>query len=109
MTSLFEDATNFNGDLSCWNVSKVTDMSNMFNTASAFNKDIRKWNVGENTHVPSMFYGATQMTNNYGSEPDGTILIDGSGTPLFFGVAQCGLLIGIKSKHLKQGQRLILS
>ncbi len=34
MSELFEDNTTFNGDISRWNVSKVTNMSWMFNTAT---------------------------------------------------------------------------
>jgi len=36
----------FNGDISKWNVSKVTDMSWMFK-GSEFNRDISNWDVHE--------------------------------------------------------------
>ena len=39
----------FNTDLSCWDVSKVTDMEYMFSYASDFNKDLSSWNVSNVT------------------------------------------------------------
>ena len=44
----------FNGDISGWNVSNVTDMSNMFRY-SKFNGDISKWNVSNVTNMNQMF------------------------------------------------------
>ena len=44
----------FNGDISKWNVSNVTDMRNMF-AFSQFNGDISKWNVSNVTDMGSMF------------------------------------------------------
>ena len=40
---MFYEAENFNQDLSNWNVSSVTDMSNMFNGAISFNQTLSKW------------------------------------------------------------------
>ena len=40
MDSMFRDAAAFNGDLSGWNVSKVTGMSGMFWNAAAFNGNV---------------------------------------------------------------------
>ena len=36
----------FNQDISSWDVSSVTDMSNMFNT-SVFNQDLSSWDVSD--------------------------------------------------------------
>ena len=47
--------TPFNSDLSDWNVSGVTDMSGMFNGASSFNSDISAWNVSGVTDMSEMF------------------------------------------------------
>jgi surface protein len=44
----------FNGDISEWDVSNVTNMKNMFRY-SEFNKDISKWNTGNVTHMDFMF------------------------------------------------------
>lgn len=44
----------FDGDISQWNVSKVTDMSCMF-CGSQFNGDISQWDVSEVTEMIGMF------------------------------------------------------
>ena len=53
MSYLFE-YTDFNGDISKWNVSNVTDMRGMF-VHSKFNSDISKWNVSNVTNMEDMF------------------------------------------------------
>merc|ERR1711998_205566 len=63
MKFMFYDAFNFAGDLSKWDVSKVTDMSYMFqgNTAdynSRFNGDLSKWDVSRVTDMKLMFHSA---------------------------------------------------
>ena len=54
MSKLFADHKKFNGNISNWNTSKVTNMSNMF-AKSQFNKDIGQWNVSEVTNMRGMF------------------------------------------------------
>ena len=49
----------FNGDISQWDVSKVTDMSGMFLYASNFDGDISKWDVSSVTTMSHMFNSAT--------------------------------------------------
>jgi surface protein len=44
----------FNGDISQWDVSRVTNMQDMFNS-SKFNGDISKWNVSSVTDMSFMF------------------------------------------------------
>jgi hypothetical protein len=44
----------FNGDISNWDVSNVTDMNCMFYD-SYFNNDISKWNVGKVEDMEGMF------------------------------------------------------
>ena len=39
-SSMFHDASNFNGDISNWDTSNVTDMSGMFMNASVFDRNI---------------------------------------------------------------------
>ena len=53
MSYLFE-YSDFNGNISKWNVSNVTDMHSMFN-GSAFNQDISNWNVSNVTNMNAMF------------------------------------------------------
>ena len=47
--------SNFNGDISKWNMSNVTNMSGMF-YGSKFNGDISNWDVSNVTNMASMFY-----------------------------------------------------
>ena len=54
MNSLF-DRSEFNGDISNWNVSNVYDMSYMF-MQSKFNGDISNWDVSNVETMDSMFY-----------------------------------------------------
>merc|ERR1711907_842476 len=53
MSGMFYKAANFNGDLSNWDVSKVTDMSFMFAEAANFSGDLSKWDVSnvQNTYL----------------------------------------------------------
>jgi surface protein len=48
---------NFNGNISKWDVSNVTDMSFMF-ARSKFNGDISKWDVSNVRNMSSMFHFA---------------------------------------------------
>ena len=47
MGSMFYYATNFESDLSNWDVSNVLDISYMFYCAKKFNSDLSKWNVSK--------------------------------------------------------------
>jgi surface protein len=42
MSWLFEDAISFNGDISGWDTSNVTDMSGMFESAASLNGAIAR-------------------------------------------------------------------
>ena len=54
MRELFSKFKTFEGDISEWNVSNVTDMSDMFN-GSDFDGDISKWDVSNVKDMTSMF------------------------------------------------------
>ena len=56
MESMFKESE-FNGDISKWDVSNVTNMSRMFSD-SKFNGDISSWDVSNVTNMSSLF-------NNY--------------------------------------------
>ena len=58
MDGMFWRATSFNGTVSSWNVSKVTDMDGMFYTATAFNQPLSEWDVSQVTTMNSMFRNA---------------------------------------------------
>jgi len=55
-------ATDRYGDISTWNVSNVTDMSEMFQGADSFNADISGWDVSNVTNMAYMFRYAKSFT-----------------------------------------------
>ena len=57
MSSLFEDSE-FNGDISKWNVSNVTNMAGMF-ILSKFNGDISNWDVSNIKVKLDIFYDSS--------------------------------------------------
>ena len=61
LSSMFSSTSDFNGDLSNWNVSSVTDMSFMFYNASAFNGDLASWDVSSVTDTSYMFYSSSSF------------------------------------------------
>ena len=68
MSSMFNNAQSFNGDISSWNVSQVTDTSEMFRDAARFNQDISDWDVSQVTDMSSMFdhaFDFNQPLNNW--------------------------------------------
>ena len=54
MSNLFE-GTDFNGNISQWDVSNVTDMTYMFYWCKKFNKDISNWDVSNVKNMRYMF------------------------------------------------------
>ena len=58
MSAMFSGADSFNGDLSAWDVSSVTDMNSMFRNADAFNQDLSGWCVPNITSAPTNFGNA---------------------------------------------------
>jgi len=67
MGIMFAGATSFNGNISTWNVSKVTNMGDMFGGASNFNQPLNNWNVSSVTDMNYMFAGATSFNGNISS------------------------------------------
>lgn len=72
MANMFRDCTNFNADLSAWDISKATDISQMFRGCTAFNNGgssgINNWDVSNVTKMAEIFQSATnfnQPLNNW--------------------------------------------
>lgn len=63
---MFFEANKFNGDISNWDVSGVTDMTLMFQGAIAFNQDIGNWNMSNVTNTFAMFQGASAFNQDIG-------------------------------------------
>ena len=55
MTEMFRNASKFNCDISQWDVSKVTSMISMFDHAKSFNQNISKWNMSNVKNIAEMF------------------------------------------------------
>lgn len=66
ITSLSEcfSGTDFNQDISAWNVSNVISFNQMFLSAELFNQDISAWDVSSCTNFTNMFNGALAYSNN---------------------------------------------
>ncbi|MGY8925335.1 MAG: BspA family leucine-rich repeat surface protein, partial [Flavobacteriales bacterium] len=66
MSELFNNKTTFNDDISNWDVSSVANMRGMFAYASAFNQDIGAWNVSKVINMGVMFFDATSFNQPIG-------------------------------------------
>lgn len=67
MTELFKDATTFNEDISAWNVSNVTNLTRMFENASNFNQNIGVWDVSNVplANMADVLKNASSFNTNY--------------------------------------------
>ena len=63
MSDLF-GGTDFNGDISEWDVSNVKDMSRMFWGCKEFNQDISDWDVSKVKDMRSMFAECEAFNQN---------------------------------------------
>lgn len=64
MNHMFEKASKFNHPIGAWDVSNVTEMRNMFEDAEAFNQDISGWDTSSVTKMDYMFWKAKAFTSN---------------------------------------------
>lgn len=63
MTYMFQES-NFNGDISGWDVSNVTDMGLMFLGASNFDQDLGGWDIGNVENMSNMFDSSGMSKEN---------------------------------------------
>jgi len=64
MIWMFANTTAFNQDISNWDVSNVTNMTGMFNYTTAFNQDISNWDVSNVISMGSMFDNTTAFNQD---------------------------------------------
>lgn len=67
MEGTFSGAYNFNGDISDWNVSNVTDMDYMFYYTPAFQRDLNSWDVSKVTSMEGMFMDSENFNGELSS------------------------------------------
>lgn len=67
MNSLFDGWTNFNEDISTWDVSNATTMIEMFQNAQSFNRDIGYWDVSSVIDMYGMFTDAYSFNKDIGN------------------------------------------
>lgn len=62
----FFEGTQFNDDISGWDVSSATGTGRMFYSNPQFNQDISGWSVQNVTNMNTMFFQANQFNQNLG-------------------------------------------
>jgi len=67
MSQLFYHKPDFNYDIRNWDVGNVTDMRQMFYEASSFNQPIGDWDMSSVTDMSYMFYYATSLNQDISS------------------------------------------
>ena len=67
LSLFFAYESEFNVDISSWDVSNVTDMSWMFAGVTSFNNNLGSWDVSSVTNMELMFYGASSFNQDIGS------------------------------------------
>lgn len=93
MDNLFLDNTNFNQDISSWDVSNVVFMNGMFRGATSFNQNISSWKTTNLKMAINMFRGATSFNQNLTNW-------DVSGFELAIDYADFSLNSGLQSSNL---------
>ena len=65
MSNMFHNATSFNTPLDMWDVNGVSNKTNMYKNATSYSRNIQMWNVSSNTILDNMFQSATLIQNEY--------------------------------------------
>ena len=106
MEEMFHSALSFTGDISKWDVSRVTSMYGMFYHASSFNSDVSKWDVSKVTDMQSMFSKASSFAQTLcgawsDSAADKAGMFDGSPGRLCTTTTTTTSTIGTSAPRLK--------
>lgn len=64
--NLFQNKTNFNDNITSWDLSNATNLKGTFRGATNFNQDIGKWNTSKVVIMSSMFNDATNFDQEIG-------------------------------------------
>lgn len=67
MRFMFYRATNFNSDISSWDLSAVRLLEGVFYHASSFNRDLNQWDVSGVTSMKQLFRNASSFNSGIGS------------------------------------------
>ena len=62
---MLRNQTNYNEDLSSWNVSNVTDMANTFFGSTSFDQNLSTWDIANVTNFTNFSRNITFSTSNY--------------------------------------------
>ena len=65
MYKLFYEDTNFNEDITAWDVGNVVDMGEMFSKARAFNQPIGDWDVSKVTNIKVKCFAMLNHSTNH--------------------------------------------
>ncbi|MEP5167929.1 BspA family leucine-rich repeat surface protein, partial [Shimia thalassica] len=76
MTSMFRNTTNFNQDISQWDVSNVTSMSSMFWRAEAFDQDLGDWDISSLVSANHMLSNSGMSMENFDATLAGWSTLD---------------------------------
>ena len=67
MSAMFYLNSSFNQNIGMWNVSNVIDMTSIFTFATGFNQNIGNWNVLKATDMTNVFNSASSFNQNISS------------------------------------------
>ena len=67
MSQIFKGKATFNSDISAWDVSSVTNMFEMFEYASNFNQNLASWDVSNVTNMHDTFHGGFSFNGDISS------------------------------------------
>jgi len=73
MSTMFSNASAFDGDISNWNTIGATSLQAMFSNATSFNQDIGSWDTRRNTSLNSTFIQASSFNQNIGAWETGEV------------------------------------
>jgi surface protein len=79
MSQMFEGCSAFNQPVNNWDVSKVTNMSYMFYSNTypmIFNQSVNNWDVSKVNEMSYMFFGCTDFNNGAAPGITGTLFAD---------------------------------